>query len=101
MSNELQLQTGPYRPTYIGTEIVRKSTKKEWQTYGEILKRVDEAKQWAIGDWLLDGKSHYGDGLYEEAADITGLTQDYLRKQKSMAECFVLSDRTNATMLSW
>jgi len=45
MSNELQLQTGAYRTTFIGTEIVRESTQKEWRCYGEILRRVDEAKQ--------------------------------------------------------
>jgi len=27
----------------------------------------------ALGDWLCDGKRHYGDGLYKKAAKITGL----------------------------
>ena len=63
MDNELQLKTGPYKTTFVGTEITRASTPDEWQNYGEILKRIDEAKQWAIGDWLVDGKTHYGDGF--------------------------------------
>ena len=90
MSKELTLQTGPYRTTFIGTEITRQSTSEEWRNYGEILKRVDEAKQWAIGDWLVDGKSHYGDGLYEEASRITGLDEQTLRTYAMMADRFAL-----------
>ena len=97
--NELQLQVGPYRTTFIGTEIIRSSTKKEWESYGEILKRVDEAKQWAIGDWLVDGKKHYGDGLYEEAERITGIDQGQLRKLKSISDNFELLRRSNN--LTW
>lgn len=97
--NELQLQVGPYRTTFIGTEITRTSTKKEWENYGEILKRVDEAKQWAIGDWLVDGKKHYGDGLYQQAAIILDCSEGDLRNMKSLAERFQLSVRTDK--LSW
>jgi len=93
--NELQLQTGAYRTTFIGTEIVRESTIKEWRCYGEILRRVDEAKQWAIGDWLVDGKRHYGDGLYKEAEEILGIPQQSLRIYKSLAERFELFRRLN------
>lgn len=98
-SNELQLRTSAYRTTFVGTEIIRTSTLEEWRTYGEILKRVDEAKQWAIGDWLKDGKRHYGDKLYEEAERITELEQSTLRKFKSQAENFELFRRRNN--LSW
>lgn len=96
---ELQLQTGPYRTTFVGTEVIRQSTKEEWTNYGEILRRVDEAKQWAIGDWLVDGKSHYGDGLYEEASRIIGYEPQSLRFLKSMAEKFQLLMRINN--LTW
>jgi N6-adenosine-specific RNA methylase IME4 len=80
--NELILKTKCYLTTQVGTQIIRKSTKTEWENYGEILRRVDEAKQWAIGDWLVDGKRHYGDGLYKRAAEITGLTEGTLRNDK-------------------
>jgi len=93
--NELQLQTGAYRTTYKGTEILRQSTKQEWENYGTILKCVDEAKQWAIGDWLVDGKSHYGDGLYEQAAEIVELEYGYLRDLKYVSEMFELSARAD------
>lgn len=92
---ELQLRTGPYRTTFIGTEITRASTKDEWQNYGEILKRVDEAKQWAIGDWLVDGKRHYGDGLYKEAAEIIGLEESTLRAYKSQSEVLSIAVRNS------
>lgn len=93
MNNELQLRTGPYRTTFVGTEITRASTPSEWQNYGEILKRIDEAKQWAIGDWLVDGKSHYGDGLYERAAGIVDYTPQVLNDFKSIADKFQISCR--------
>ncbi len=98
-SNELQLRTGPYRTTFVGTEIIRVSTKDEWINYGEILKRVDEAKQWAIGDWLKDGKRHYGDGLYKEAERILEQGRQHLVKQKYTAELFELTHR--CVNLSW
>lgn len=97
--NELQLQTGPYRTTFIGTEIVRESTKDEWQVYGEILRRVDEAKQWAIGDWLVDGKRHYGDGLYQKAAGILGQDYNVMARYARLSAQFEFSLRK--LNLSW
>ncbi len=94
-TQELQLQTGPYRTTFIGTEISRASTKQEWTNYGEILKRVDEAKQWAIGDWLVDGKRHYGDGLYQQAAKILELEESTLRAYKSQSELITIAVRNS------
>jgi len=97
--NELQLRTGAYLTTFVGTEIIRESTKDEWINYGEILKRVDEAKQWAIGDWLCDGKRHYGDGLYKKAGKILEIDESQLRKIKSISERFEMLLRSNN--LSW
>lgn len=64
-----------------------------------MLRRVDEAKQWAIGDWLCDGKSHYGDGLYEKASIILGLEPQTLRVMASVANTLELLIRINN--LSW
>ncbi len=94
MANELELTAGPYRTTATGIEIVRQSTKKEWQTYGEVLRRIDEAKQWAIGDWLVDGKSHYGDGLYQEASRALGLEIRSLQELKQISDRFQITERT-------
>ena len=97
--NELILKTKCYLTTQVGTQITRKSTKAEWENYGEILRRVDEAKQWAIGDWLVDGKRHYGDGLYKRAADITGLSEETLKQYKWLSEGFELCNRLHE--LTW
>ena len=91
--NDLQLRTGPYRTTLTGTEIIRQSTPDEWKNYGEILKRIDEVKQWAIGDWLCDGKSHYGDGLYEEAEKVLGVPVNTLWKLKNISDKFEICRR--------
>jgi len=93
MNTELVLKTGPYRTTYVGTEIIRQSTKEEWENYGEILRRVDEAKQWAIGDWLVDGKRHYGDGLYKQAENLLGIGYNELARFKRIAEQFEIRQR--------
>lgn len=94
--NELILKTKCYVTTQVGTQVTRASTKTEWETYGEILRRVDEAKQWAIGDWLVDGKRHYGDGLYKRAAEITGQAEETLRTFASIAGRFELLSRNNS-----
>ena len=49
----------------------------------------------AIGDWLVDGKRHYGDGLYKRAAAITGLDELKLRQLKSISETIELLRRRN------
>ena len=95
--SELILKTGCYVTTEVGTEVIRESTEQEWQSYGEILRRVEEAKQWAIGDWLVDGKRHYGDGLYKRAAEITGLTEGTLRNYASISSQLELSYRYDSS----
>lgn len=87
------------RTTFVGTEVVRRSTDQESEIYGTLLKRVDEAKQWAIGDWLADGKRHYGDGLYEKAAAILGVDEPSLRVYHSISGRFQLLLRNNN--LTW
>jgi len=93
--DELILKTTCYLTTQVGTQVTRKSTKDEWEYYGDILRRIEEAKQWAIGDWLVDGKQHYGDGLYKRAAEITGLDEGTLRNFTSISSSFELSLRND------
>lgn len=103
-NEELTLQTGPYQTTLVGTEVTRPSTEKEWENYGQILKRVEEAKQWAIGDWLLDGMNHFeaehgknkkyeGTGLYEKAEWLTEIPKNSLMKFKSITDLFEFCHR--------
>ena len=49
--------------------------------------------KWAIGDWLLDGKRHYGDGLYKKASEIMGLEKNTLEQYKSLSERYKLCSR--------
>lgn len=98
-NTELELKTACYQITRIGLEIVRPTTEKEWGLYGEALRAVDEAKQWAIGDWLVDGKRHYGDKLYERAEQILGIDKGTLQNLKSIADKFKFSSRDEN--LSW
>ena len=88
MSNELDLQRGPYSTTFVGLEMQRESTPTEWEQYGEVLRRVDEAKQWAIGDWLVDGKKHYGDKLYERAEALLDIPSNKLEQYATIARRF-------------
>ena len=102
---ELILKTQCYITTETGTQVIRKSTKTEWENYGEILRRVDEARQWAIGDWLCDGMNHFeeesgrskhhpsGTALYKRAAEITGLTEGTLQVYASISHRFKLLTR--------
>ena len=104
-NSELQLQTGVYHTTLIGMEILKPSTMEEWRNYGEILRRVEEAKQWVIGDWLLDGMNHFedehgkkkkytGTGLYQEAERITGYAYGHLADMKRVSEIIGFTVRT-------
>lgn len=96
---ELQLRTGPYQATFVGIELLRESTEREWELYGRLLSHIEEAKQWIVGDWLVDGKRYYGDGLYERAERILEFTQGTLRNLKGLSERFELSCRHDN--LSW
>jgi len=100
MANDLQLTTPAYKITRTGLDIQRATTLDEWRRYGDALKAVDEAKQWAIGDWLVDGKSHYGDGLYEEASKLLGIDSGQLRHYKSLSERFELCLRKHNLLWS-
>lgn len=95
----LELSCGPYEFTKVGLAIVGSSTKDQWTECGEGLRLVDEARQWAIGDWLNDGKSHYGDRLYEQATKITQDKSQALENHAWLARLFEISTRVEN--LSW
>ena len=66
----MDVNPGPYELTVSGLQLSGESTPEQWEQCGQALKQVDEARQWAIGDWLCDGKKHYGDGLYKRATRV-------------------------------
>lgn len=89
----MDVNPGPYELTVSGLQLSGESTPAQWEQCGQALKQVDEARQWAIGDWLADGKRHYGDGLYKRAAEITGLDESTLRNYVWLSTAFELSLR--------
>lgn len=89
----MDVNPGPYELTVSGLQLSGESTPEQWEQCGQALKQVDEARQWAIGDWLADGKRHYGDGLYKRAAEILGASPSSLAQYKSMADRFELCRR--------
>jgi N6-adenosine-specific RNA methylase IME4 len=91
----MDMNPGPYELTVCGLELSGDSTPQQWEECGKALRQVDEARQWAIGDWLCDGKRHYGDGLYKKAQEITGLDSGTLRQFASLSSRFELLSRNN------
>lgn len=50
---------------------------EDWLEFGNKLWTVHNAIQWAIGDWVEYGKTHYGE-KYSQALDITRYTEGTL-----------------------
>lgn len=67
-------------------------TFKEWQECGEILKRIERASQWWIGDWLNAGEQKWGE-MYAQAIDETDAAYDTLRKYKWVSAAIPLCRR--------
>lgn len=78
------------KPFVIGAKglIVNGSpTFKEWYKFGKRLYRKHQAIQWAIGDWINYGESHYGE-KYSQALDTTNYSYDWLRQIASLATTY-------------
>jgi len=43
-------------------------TYDEWVSAGEVIKRIDRFKNFAIGDWLIVGERRFGE-MYSQAMD--------------------------------
>lgn len=85
MKQLLLVNKSPYQLTETGLVVEGETTQKQWTELGQALSRLDEARQWAIGDWLNDGKRHYGDGLYKQAAELTGMQTNTLERYASLS----------------
>lgn len=76
---------GKFLLTETSLEIDTAMTFDEWTLLGEQLGRVNRVSSWAIGDWLLEGFSQFGD-RYTEAERRTGLARESLYRLKWVAE---------------
>ena len=73
-------------------------TFEQWRKFGDTLRDIKNAVQWAVGDWINYGETHYGE-KYAQALDETKYAYGTLRNYASIAERVDLSHRV--TGLSW
>lgn len=68
------LQLGAFTLAKNGLVVTGTPTINEWQDCGRVLRRIEGAVQFWIGDWVNYGEKAYGE-KYVEARDVTGLDQ--------------------------
>lgn len=54
------------------------ATFDDWKAFGKLLKNVEEARQWIIGDWINEGEKRWGE-KYQQAMEETGYEYQTLR----------------------
>jgi len=59
----------------------------QWAAYGHQLQTADTAVNWAIGDWVLFGETHWPDRAIEATA-ATGLSQATISRAVTVARRF-------------
>lgn len=55
----------PFGATPVGYELSYNQTFEQWQADGEKLNLIDKWKNFAIGDWLLQGVNRFGEVCYQ------------------------------------
>lgn len=73
-------------------------TYDDWLEFGKKLFILKQAVQWAIGDWINYGESHYGE-KYAQALDVTDVSLHTLQNYAWLAKSFDTSRRREN--LSW
>ena len=71
------LELGAFKLTATGLVVRGAPEFDEWHRCGAILRRVEGAVQWWIGDWLNYGRATYGE-KYDEATKALGLGEQTL-----------------------
>lgn len=87
-----RIQIGVFTMTPTGLVAGGQATFDEWQRLGDVLKRLDGAIQWLIGDWLVYGERVWGE-TYEQVAEATGINYQTLRDYAWVARNVNLSLR--------
>jgi hypothetical protein len=64
-------------------------------------KNAVETDQWAIGDWLLDGETKFGEKAYAEAEQITGWVRGHLYNVVWVTRRFPTPSLRSETGLKW
>jgi N6-adenosine-specific RNA methylase IME4 len=77
-----QLGLFDLKPTGLGVRGT--PSRAEWEACGVLLRRIEGAVQWWIGDWLNYGEKAYGE-KYTEAEDLTELERGTLKNYAYVA----------------
>lgn len=65
---------------------------EDWENIGGLLKNIDRANQWWLGDWMNYGEGKYGE-MYSQALEATDYEYGTLRNLKWVAENIKMSSR--------
>ncbi len=86
------IQTGKFRLSAIGLGIDDSVSQEEWTELGQVLRRLDVALQWLIGDWMVYGERVWG-YTYEKVALSFGYEVSTLYNYTSVARKVSFSRR--------
>ena len=86
------IQTGKFRLSAIGLGIDDTVSQEEWSELGQVLRRLDVALQWLIGDWMVYGERVWG-YTYEQVALSFGYEVSTLYNYTSVARKVSFSRR--------
>lgn len=90
---------GNFTLTGVGLEVAEGATFEEWDDVGGILRRLEGAVQWLLGDWLNHGQKAYGE-KYQEALEETDYEYQTLRVYASVAAAYDLLIRNQQVTFS-
>src|SRR5688500_14301890 len=92
-NNELgPLDEPGFRFTPTGLKIEPWVTFEQWQEYGRKLQLAEKGIQWALGDWIIHGETHFKDRCYQ-AVEFTGLKLRTLQNYATVAKAIEESRR--------
>lgn len=77
------IRVGSSLLTHTGISFPADLSEDEWQRVGKALFGINSAMQWWLGDWLNAYRPGWG-AMYDEAAELTGLTKDTLSNVASV-----------------
>lgn len=72
------LSLGAFTLTKTGLDIKGKPSFEEWERCGALLRRMEGAVNWWVGDWINFGETAYGE-KYAQALEATGMEYGTLR----------------------
>ena len=87
-----------FSPT--GLEIQPWVTYEAWVKYGRKLQLADKGIQWALGDWIIHGETHFKDRA-EQAVEFTGLKIKTLQNYATVAQAIPKARRRDSDVVDF